>query len=98
MRELVKDKNGVVRFKQNVIIDWLQETKRIDLNDIARHIGLFPIEDVEEFWQMLGYSVGGYGDLSFVREETIQEADEAMDRLLHPDDYLSGGMGDPMGR
>jgi hypothetical protein len=96
MREVVLDSAGVARFKANAIVDWLFETGRINLNDIAIQRDKFPVEDVEEFWQMLGYSVSGYGDLSFAQPETVEQADEAVYRLLHPEDYTPGGMGNPI--
>lgn len=100
MRELYKDQRGVVRFKPNAIVNWLVDTGRVSLNDIVENQppGGWPVEDQEEFWQMINYSVGGYGDLSFIRPETIDDAYEAMNRLVHPEDYLEGGMSNPIGR
>jgi hypothetical protein len=73
MQPIAHDSHGVVRFKRNGIIDDLVRRKIIDLNDID--VDAFPVEDVEQLWQLMGYSVSGYGDLSFVRPETIAAAD-----------------------
>jgi len=96
MREVILDDRGTARFKANAVVEWLFNTQRISLNDIAMYRDQFPAEDVEEFWQMLGYSVIGYGDLSFAQPETVEQADEAAYRLLHPEDYAPGGMGNPI--
>lgn len=74
MQPLEVDNEGVIRFKRNAIIDRLFNERIISLNTIA--MWDVPTEDREQFWQLLGYSVSGYGDLSFVRKKTIQEADE----------------------
>lgn len=65
--------NKVIRFKENKIIDHLFRTGKIDLNELA---GIpFPPEDRMQLAQLLGYSVSGYGDLSYVTPENLAEAD-----------------------
>lgn len=75
--------HGTIRFKPNKIIDWLFETGRADLNKIVT-MG-FPVEDMVQFWQLLGYSVSGFGDLSFVPEEEIKACDEEAARIYKED-------------
>lgn len=72
--------DGVIRFRDNAIVNWLLDTKRIDLNEIAAQE--FPVADKEQFWQMLGYSVSGFGGLSFVRRKTWKRADEWAAQVL----------------
>lgn len=72
--------NGVVRFKGNKIVERLFEERVIDLNKIVGWD--LPAEDFEQFWQLLGYSVSGYGELSFIRPETVEPADKAADEML----------------
>lgn len=72
----------VVRFQPNAIVRWLLDNQRIDLNEIAVHLKTFPVSDREQFWQLLGYSVSGYGDLSFVRRKTIDRADAKAAKVL----------------
>jgi len=62
----------IVRFKRNLIIDYLFKAGILDLNKIG--IMQFPQEDQEQLAQLLGYSVSGFGDLSFVRDETYEKA------------------------
>lgn len=66
---------AVLRFKKNHIIDYLFNTGKLDLNAI---MGMgFPQEDYEQLAQLLGYSHSGYGDLSYVRNETWYGAKNA---------------------
>lgn len=69
----------VIRFRSNAIIDRLFREGIIDLNQIA--LWQVPLADKEQFWQMLGYSVSGFGDLSFVRAKTIRKADRIAGKL-----------------
>lgn len=66
------DDHGVIRFKQNKIIGYLFESGKLSLNDIA--CMPFDQNDREQLWQLLGYSLSGYGDLSFVSDETYNAA------------------------
>lgn len=76
--------DGVMRFKANTIVGWLLDRARsgrkTDLNDIARED--FPQDDWEQFAQLIGYSVDGYCDLSYVSEETAASVSEAAAKLL----------------
>jgi len=80
MQPLVFDAEGVVRFQANAVVEWLFETKRINLNDIM--VYQFDVDDLEQFWQLLGYSVSAYADLSFVSDETYFKAAAEAERML----------------
>jgi hypothetical protein len=80
IQPLVFDAGGVVRFQGNAIVEWLFETKRINLNDIM--VYQFDVDDLSQFWQLLGYSVSGYGDLSFVDPAIVAKADAEAARML----------------
>ncbi len=67
------DEHGVLRFKKNAIVAYLLENGPIDMNQIALQ-GFSP-KDREQFAQLIGYSVDGAADLSYVRRETITAAD-----------------------
>lgn len=84
MQPIYLDDHGTPRFKANAIVRRLLDEKIISLNLIAEWLDSVPIEDAEQFWQLLGYSTSGYGSLSFVRKKTIQEADTKADELLTP--------------
>lgn len=68
MQPVVVGKDKVIRFKENAIVRWMLEMgrlgQRFDLNVIGATP--FPQEDREQLAQLIGYSVSGYGDLSYV--------------------------------
>ena len=74
MQPIEKAADGVVRFKANAIVRWLIDTNKTNLNEIAMHG--FDTDDMVQFWQQLGYSVSGYGDLSFIPKDVIRRADK----------------------
>ena len=58
-----------IRFKPNLIVDFLVDKAGklgFDLNDL--HGYTFPQEDWEQFYQLMGYSVDGYHELSHVSD------------------------------
>ena len=69
----------VIRFKKNAAVDYLLEQGTVDLNRIA--CMKFTTEDREQFNQLIGYSVSGYGDLSFIRRKTVRAADKKAHEL-----------------
>jgi len=73
------DELGVLRFKPNAIINYLFDTGRLSLNSLATIP--FPAEDRAQIAQMLGYSVSGYRDLSYVSEtpSLLADADAILD-------------------
>lgn len=76
MQPLVKDQHGTVRFKGNAIVEYLLECARVgksaDLNHIARLD--FTQDDRCQFAQLIGYSLSGYHELSYVSDEHAMEA------------------------
>jgi len=72
MQPVQDDGKGVWRFKPNAIVKWLLETGPANLNDIARRG--FPAEDQEQFAQLIGYSVSGFGDLPYASGENAELA------------------------
>ena len=80
MQPIYIDGRGTVRFKANKIIEYLQNQGVIDLNAIA--LMNFPAEDRMQLAQLIGYSVSGFGDLSYARPKTIDEADIQARKLL----------------
>jgi hypothetical protein len=91
MQPIYLDELGTPRFKDNAIIRKLVDNEIIDLNKIDTQD--FPVADVEQFWQLLGYSTSGYGGLDFVRRKTVAMADEKAVALLDKKkEVLRGGM------
>ncbi len=59
----VIDEDGVVRFRENPIVRFLLDAGQFDLNQLA--CMPWSMEDRSHFAQLIGYSVNGYGDLSY---------------------------------
>lgn len=74
MQPIVMDKHGVARFKENKIVTYLLDHGPNDMNSLA-HVP-FEQNDREQFAQLIGYSVSGYGDLSYASAESVAVADK----------------------
>jgi len=78
MQPIIKDAHGVLRFKKNGLVDALYEhgvKTGLGLNEL--HCMDFTVEDRQQFAQLIGYSVEGYGSLSYVTDEAYDAAAEA---------------------
>lgn len=76
MQPVVLAADGMNRFKSNRIVGALYSEAAnhgLDMNGIAR--GDFCDEDRMQFAQLIGYSVRGYGELSYVTNESYDEAE-----------------------
>jgi len=75
VQPLVRDHLGVVRFKENKIVshllDWAS-SRGMSLNEIAMMD--FDREDRQQLAQLIGYSIGGYGELSYVTDRAYERA------------------------
>ena len=75
IQPLMKDANGVVRFKGNAIVQHLLDTHpTCDMNRLACMD--FTDDDQQQFAQLIGYSLSGYGDLSYVDDRAYATAAE----------------------
>lgn len=83
MQPIVLDEKGQPRFKANPIIHWLVFSEKIDLNEVARHCreNDVPKWAQEQFAQLMGYSVGGFGELHYVRDAAYNEAARQAEEL-----------------
>lgn len=78
MQPLCIDQFGTLRFKVNPIVQHLLDVAGnvgVNMNTIAMQ-GFEP-EDQMQFAQLIGYSLGGYGDLSYVTDESYERASAA---------------------
>lgn len=83
MQPIVIDKEGVARFRENGIVRDLLEAakmgKKMDLNDIT--LRGYSKWERYQFWQLIGYSVGGYGDV-FPGAKVVEKADKKVEALI----------------
>lgn len=69
--------DGVVRFKENQLVRYLLDAGGrygLDMNHLAILPGISN-EDREQFAQLIGYPVSGFGELPYARHETVVAAD-----------------------
>jgi hypothetical protein len=77
MRPIVRDRGGT-RFKDNAIVQELLarcQKHGFGLNQLAG--GDFSQSDWEQFYQLIGYSLTGYHELSMVSDASTLAATEA---------------------
>lgn len=75
------DDHGVARFRPNEIVRWLLDNNgKIDLNTIAMQN--FSRDEHEHFAQLIGYSVSGFGDLSYVSDHVFDKAQAKAEKLI----------------
>jgi len=75
IQPLYKDEHGLVRFKENKIVRQLLDfasSRGMSLNDIAMRD--YSQEDRVQFAQLIGYSLSGFGTLSYVDNDTYEAA------------------------
>ncbi len=80
------DPEGVARFKENKLVRMLLNHGRatgLGLNELAMQT--YHKEEYRDDWnqlaQLIGYSVSGYGDLSYADEERVARADQLAEEL-----------------
>lgn len=67
------NEHGTARFKENTIVSFLLDAGQFDMNSLA--LMKFSDEDRTQFAQLIGYSLGGFGDLPYVDDDTYNAAD-----------------------
>ncbi len=78
MQPLIRDSDGVIRFKANAIVRFLLDIGPLNLNLLS--MMPFSTEDRQQFAQLIGYSLSGYGDLPYVDDEAYETAELARAR------------------
>ena len=73
IQPLYTDNSGTIRFKENKIVTFLLDAGPFDLNQLA--LMNFTQEDREQFAQLIGYSLSGFGELSYVSSDTYDTAE-----------------------
>lgn len=73
IQPIENDSRGTPRFKKNAIVEFLLDHGGHDMNKLASLD--FSQEDREQFAQLIGYSLSGFGELSYVSDETYNAAE-----------------------
>lgn len=73
MQPIYFDSDGTARFKANALVRFLLDAGPFDMNKLA--MMPWSDEDREQFAQLIGYSVSGFCELSYVSAEVYDRAD-----------------------
>jgi hypothetical protein len=99
MQPLTTGASGVLRFKENAIVRDLLDfaaPRGFGMNEMASRD--YTQGDREQFAQLIGYSLSGYGELSYVSDQTYSTAcnlaegdvdSEQEGRLKYQDEMLA---------
>lgn len=82
---IVKDEQGIERYRENKVVMTLFKESGFDMNRLAE-MG-FSDEDRSQFAQLIGYSVSGYGDLDYA--QNVARDTSYVDRCLDLESKLS---------
>jgi hypothetical protein len=78
LQPTAKDEHGRIRFVKNDIVDWLMDNaydengEKIDMNKLAMQG--FGDKHRTQFASLIGYSVEGFGSLSYVSDSDYNRA------------------------
>ena len=110
IQPLEKDKNGVIRFKSNAIVNHLLEFASERGHGMTQLAMMnFNNDDRQQFAQLIGYSLGGYCELTnYVDDysynvaekmsEGMNEGQARIEYLQNELDYLRESLKEPMAR
>jgi hypothetical protein len=77
VQPLIADDDGVLRFKANAIVRCLLDNGPFNMQFLLALP--FSVEDREQFAQLIGYSLTGFGELPYVTDETFNRAEAQKD-------------------
>jgi len=78
------NEHGVLRFQENAIVSFLLDNGGIDMNKLA--VLEFSDDDRQQFAQLIGYSLSGYGSLSYVSDDAYGVAAAMVEDELNEKD------------
>lgn len=79
MQPVYLDEKGTIRFQPNKIVEYFLDHGGIDMNALAMRE--FSQDDRIQFAQLIGYSVGGFHELSYVSDSAAKAASQAAQRI-----------------
>jgi hypothetical protein len=85
MQPVVLTRDGIIRFKANEVVTALfnhAQNTGLNMCDMRLRFTQCNNEDWSQFAQLIGYSVSGYGDLSYADDEIIHWADKCANEIL----------------
>ena len=79
VRPMILDEQGTLRFRENAIVCHLLDDGPFTMNDLA--VGDYSIADREEFLMLIGYSVEGFSEISYVTDATFKRVSRRTERI-----------------
>lgn len=80
IQNVIRDKNDVFRFEANKIVEFLLDNGGFNMNDLA--VMDFSNDDREQFAQLIGYSLSGYSELSYVSDESWDNCEQKIKNMV----------------
>lgn len=80
IQPLERDEDGVIRFRKNAIVDYLLGQYEGGLNELA--CKGFSDDDWTQLAQLIGYSLDGFGELSYVSDGVYDAAAKIAEALI----------------
>lgn len=87
IQPIIFDEHRVARFKKNCIVSFLVKSSKFNLNDL--HCIDFSLDDWTQFYQLIGYSVSGAGDLEKFDKTVLEKADTIVEDMIYLDEKES---------
>lgn len=99
MQPIHFDPDGVIRFRANSVVRYLLDAGPFDMNHLVC-LPNIPAADFSQFAQLIGYSVGGFAELSYADEGAVAAAEAEARQLregrqAHPRERDDEGDGEP---
>lgn len=79
------DDEGTIRFVANSFVEYLLRSASFSLHDLMLIVPASKAER-EQFAQLIGYSVAGYGDLSYVSQDSRSRNNARADELCQQEE------------
>jgi hypothetical protein len=80
MQPIILDESGIPRFKVNAIVRYLLDFGTTNMNKLA--CMPFSVEDRVQFAQLIGYSVSGFSELSYVPDNVVHESEMIVEKMV----------------
>lgn len=75
LQPIYRDENGIHRFRENAIVRFLLDGGSYDMGKLGAMT--FSDEDREQFAMLIGYSISGLSELSYVSDRTLKRVEKA---------------------
>ena len=77
-KDVVQGDDGGLHYRKNVVIRWLLDFGNINLDQIwtTFETGAFSIEDMMEFYRLIGYRLEGFEEIWHRRDPATRDSED----------------------